>query len=435
MTAVVALLALPLAAALVMACIRQPMRVALPLFAALIPFGGRFSIGTSPFGSLSSLVGLLLVLALLFQLIGTHNAAPRIPPDVPVWLVFLGVAAATTQWSVDLSATVQGVLVLGSLVALYALVALAPVDAIVIRRTENGMLLGSVGAVCYGLIQLLFLGGFPAHSGVGTSPTGRFGNDLIEPNLQAVAMILPLVIALNRAFTAGPRKAHRELHAAVAALMLLGILMTGSRGGLLAAAVGVGVSALVGLPAARRKILSFGSVGVVVAAVVWVYHPGGVALRVVDSVTSSSGRTDIWQVGARACREYCASGSGWGTFPTVYANTQATVPGARVLAGNGHYQPHNVWLLVAVELGFLGLLLMAAGVLVAVLEVRKLSRLRRGPAAGSLAGLLAGVMFLSSLEFKFFWMVLIIVVINRNLERTEAAEPAREAAPAAGRSG
>lgn len=415
-------LALPWVAAIVVACIREPMRVALPMFAALIPFGGALAIGSSPFSSLSSLMGLLLVVSLGLQVISSRPSSPRIPSDLPVWILFLGVAAATILWTVDATATLKGVLVLGSLAALYVLAALAPVDRTAVRRTENALILGAVASVIYGLVQLLFLGGFPAHAeGEGPSPTGRFGNDLLEPNLQAVSMLLPLAIALNRTFAPGGTWTRRWLHGAVALLMLLGILMTGSRGGLLAAGVTVAALIVAGRPQARKRLLLFSALGVVAAAMVWIYHPWGLATREIESTNPSSGRTDIWEVGAAACREHCLYGSGWGTFPTVYAETQPTVPGARVLAGDGHYQPHNVFLLVVVELGFLGLLLLACGFGLAMLEARKLSPGRRGPPVSALAGLLTGVMFLSSLEFKFFWMVLIMVVINRNLEVREAA--------------
>ena len=50
----------------------------------------------------------------------------------------------------------------------------------------------------YGLFQPLVLGGFPADAPVGGIATdGRFGNDM-PPNNQAVAPVLPLVIALSR---------------------------------------------------------------------------------------------------------------------------------------------------------------------------------------------------------------------------------------------
>ena len=97
-------------------------------------------------------------------------------------------------------------------------------------------------------------------------------------------------------------------------------------------------------------------------ALVWTTHPFGLAERTFASATSSSGRLDIWQVGLAACADYCGIGSGWGTFPDVYAETQATVPGARVLTGEeGSYQAHNLWLLAIVELGVAGLLLLLIG--------------------------------------------------------------------------
>ena len=52
--ALAAVVVAPFGIALAVACLRQPMRVALPVFAALIPFGERLSLGGSPFTSLSS---------------------------------------------------------------------------------------------------------------------------------------------------------------------------------------------------------------------------------------------------------------------------------------------------------------------------------------------------------------------------------------------
>ena len=107
---------------------------------------------------------------------------------------------------------------------------------------------------------------------------------------------------------------------------------------------------------ARRGLVAALLVGAAVTVLVWTFHPFGLAERTFESATSSSGRLDIWQVGLAACSDYCGIGSGWGTFPDVYAETQATVPGARVLTGDeGSYQPHNLWLLAVVELGVAGL--------------------------------------------------------------------------------
>ena len=427
----VAVIAAPFLVAFIAICMRDPLRVTLPVFAALIPFGDRFSVGSSPFASPSSLVGMLLGLGLVVRLALGRRGAPRLSPAVPVWLLFLACAAASTLWTLDLAATVSGVGVLASLILVFVLVAISGVDRTVLRRTENGLLFGGVAVVCYGLFQLLVLGGFPNDKtgGLPVAASGRFGNDLLGPDIESISLLLPLVLALSRAFGEGSRM-RRTGYAAVAVMMVLGVLMTGSRAGTLALGVVVLVLAATGPRRARRPLLATFLVAAAIAAAVWVYHPAGIADRTFTTATSSSGRTDIWKVGLKACERYCGPGSGWGTFPDVYAETQATVPGARVLVGpQGTYQAHNLWLLIGVELGVVGLVLFMVGLGIGVAECRELPRALRGPPSSALAGLCFGVFFLSSMEFKFFWMVFIMVALNRNVVESERRSAAPVAVP------
>jgi O-antigen ligase len=425
------LVAVPALLAVTILCLREPMRVALPVFAALIPFGKGLTIGSSPFGSVSSLAGVVLAAGLLLQFVSSRRMAPRILLDTPIWVLFFGVSTASALWSIDRSTTVAGIAVLGSLVLVYCLVAISAVDRAILRRTENALLLGAVAAVCYGLTQLLFLGGF-AQDSLAADPTapGRFANDLLGSNVEAVAITLPLVVALNRAVTERGSST-KVFYGLVVALLLLGVLMTASRGGMLATAAAVAVLALASAGRARKAVLLYLGVGAVAGALVWAYHPGDIAARTFQSVTSSSGRSDIWQVGLAACRQYCGYGSGWGTFPDVYANTQSLVPGARVLVGTGgSYQPHNLFLLAVIELGVLGLVLLVAGLGASLVQAMRLPRHRRGPSLSALTGLIVGVFFLSSMEFKFFWMVLMMIAMNRNLAEADAPrEPAGAPSP------
>lgn len=403
---------------LVGVCLRDPLRVTLPIFGAVIPFGGLLSVGDSPFGSASSVIGLLLAAGLLLQFTRTRPTASVVSPTAPVWVLFVGVACATMLWTVNRSETLNGLLVLGSLVLVYVLVALSPVDAVAVRRTENGLLVGGVLVVCYGLYQLLYLGGFPDDvNGLDVVEGGRFGNDMLGPGIEAVSLLLPFVLALSRASApSGPgTRAGRSLHLAVAALIFWGVLMTGSRTGTLAAGLVVLALACSGPLHARVKLFGVFAVGLAVALAVWVYQPAGVASRSFESATSSSGRLEIWSVGLAACPQYCWAGSGWGTFSTVYAQTQASVPSAKVLVGSaGTYQAHNVWLLAAVELGILGLVLLTVALVRGLAESWQLPRGVRGAPFSALVGLVFAVFFLSSLEFKCFWMVFILIALHRN---------------------
>ncbi len=188
-------------------CLRRPLEITLPLYAALIPFGPLIALSHphkgnnasmwTRFGSLSSLVGVLLVVGLLLALIAGKKVSVPLSPTIPLWLLMLGVAGATTLWSLDPVHSANGFLSLGSLSLVYILISLSPIDRRILTRTENGLLVGGVAVTCYGLLQLFVLGGFPndvAGSAPGTG--GRFGNDMLGPNNEAIALLLPLFVAV-----------------------------------------------------------------------------------------------------------------------------------------------------------------------------------------------------------------------------------------------
>lgn len=422
-TLLLALVLGPPALLVVVVCLRHPLRWGLPLYAVTVPFGDLVKVGGTPFGSPSSLLGVLVAMGLVARLVAGHRAAPRIAPPLPVWVLFLGLATATSLWTIDRPTTLLGLAVLGPLIVIYVLASLADVDRSDVRRLQDGIVIGGVSAVGWGLFQLVALGGFQSDTpGAGYVAGGRFGNGMLGPNIEAVTLLLPLAIAAHRATSATSR--HRVGWAALGLLMLAGIQFTGSRTGTLGVAVVIAALAWTSGRAARRGLLVALVVGAVLTGLVWVYHPLGIANRTFSSATSSSGRIDIWEVGLEACRRYCFSGSGWGTFPDVYAQTQALVPGARVLTGpQGSYQPHNLWLLTVIETGLLGMVLFTVGLLLSLWEAVRLPLEFRGPATAGLLALACGVVFLSSMEFKIFWLVLLLVDLYGNLVRREAGEP------------
>jgi O-antigen ligase len=415
------IVAAPFVVLLVVVCLREPLRVALPLYTALIPFGGALSIGTSAFGSASSLMGVLLALGLVAQFITGRQFAPRFSALLPIWTLFLGLAVATALWSVDRSASLTGLTVLSSLVVVFLLLAVSASDRAIVRRTETALIVGSTAAICYGIFQLLFQGGLADDTGAAIAEGGRFGNGLLGPNILAVTLLIPFAITINRAFN--PRDPGRALpNSLLAALLLLGVLMTGSRTGILGAGA-VALTMVWVMPRGTRRGLTVSLlVGAAVTVFVWTAHPLGLAERTFESTTSSSGRLDIWEVGLAACSEYCGTGSGWGTFPDVYAETQAAVPGARVLTGQeGSYQPHNLALLAAVETGVAGLVLLLLGLAASGYYAWKLPPEYRPAALGALMGLVVGVLFLSSMEFKMFWLVPTLISLYRNAVLAEQA--------------
>jgi O-antigen ligase len=177
--------------------------------------------------------------------------------------------------------------------------------------------------------------------------------------------------------------------------------------------------------ARRAAVFAVVASAVVLLLAVLIFNPGGVGRRQLEG-TDSSGRSDIWAVGLHACSSYCLTGAGWGGFPRVYALEQASAPEAKVLKRGTAWEPHNIYLLAVVEVGVLGLVLLLVGLGLALVDAWRLPHALRAPPVAALLGTVVTSIFLSNLEFKFFWAVLIYIVASASVAavpRTSAAAP------------
>lgn len=424
MTSPLVLAAAPLVLAFVVIGFRRPLALMLPAYAATVPFGAGLPTGLpAPYGSLSSVLGLILLVSLSVQLL-SGRGRPPLPATVAIWLLFLGLTGTSALWSVAPQLTETAFVNLASLVVLYVLLALAPATAVDLTRVERALVIGGSAAACYGLVQLLLLGGLPTDAdGVGGA---RFGRDLLGANNTAAALLLPLAIAVCRAADLPQRRA-RILHGLAAGLLMIGILLTGSRGGLLAAGATF-LAAILFVDRGRVRLAYFSAAAVLAVVLALVVNLAGLGARTTS--TDSSGRTEIWRVGVVACQDYCLTGAGWGTFPRVYALEQPHVTQARVLVRGTNYEPHNIWILIGVEAGLLGLLLVLVGFGLTFRDTLRLPAFLRGPPVTGLTGTLVAGFFLSNFEYKFFWMALMYALLCRNAVRVRSAVPVAQERPA-----
>jgi O-antigen ligase len=394
------------------------MATVLPAYAATVPFGSLLSTGLpAPYDSVSTPLAMLLCAGLVREVIAGRTIQLRLPATAGIWLTFLGLAGASAVWSLSPQLTQAAFQRLALLVLLYCLLALAPITAAQLSRVETALVVGGVAASCYGIVQFL-TGTLPVDTEGGS---GRFGRELLGANNTAAALIVPLALAIWRSATR-PRPSSRVSYTAASGALALGILLTGSRGGVLAAAATLAVMVATSRRARRPVLLRTGAVAVGLL-VVLVVHPGGIAAR--TDKTSSSGRSDIWRVGIHACHHYCRAGSGWGTFSRVYQQELPKVPDARILTRGVAYEPHNIWLLLAVETGVAGLALAFAGLLLTLRQTWRLPAALRAPSLSGLVGTLVASFFLSNFEYKFFWMNLNYSLLCRSVAGSWAvvAEP------------
>jgi O-antigen ligase len=165
--------------------------------------------------------------------------------------------------------------------------------------------------------------------------------------------------------------------AALALLLVVGLLASQSRGGL--AAFAVASLALVLTLRRSRAARAVVSV-VVVAAVAWMALGG--MLRGVETRGLRSNRLALWADAARMAGDFPLLGAGFNAFGTAY------VPYQRVDTYEWYGEAHNEYLQVLLDLGLVGAALVAS-VLVALFR-RAWQAARLGPLdAGRLAALLA----------------------------------------------
>ena len=245
-----------------------------------------------------------------------------------------------------------------------SLVALLVVASVVGRHARHRRLLAM--AIMLSAVVQVLLGLRPWLSGTVPRLTGRFVNpDHLAVQLE-IALCVGLVVLFGVLKTTrfGVATEFRLLLVAAVVLslatLLIGLLATGSRAGLLAAVAGLGVG--VGLfvlsgPRSRFKWLEAGA-GLALLAGVLVLGRG-IAFGSVDRLFASSwhdvgggGRIRVWQQAARLIEDFPWLGTGLGTFEEAFPTVQSAD-----LTGILWGRAHNDFLELLITGGVIGCML------------------------------------------------------------------------------
>jgi O-antigen ligase len=395
--------------------VRAPM-AALALFAAVVPFGSSLPVPLpSPLDDLSSALGAVVIGALAVRhAVATHRPLP-VAPTTGVWALLLAVAALTALWSRDPLATLAGAAVLAGLVALYAVVAATPVTRRELRIVETAIVMGGAAVGAYaGYLAATGRLAYAVDQRFVAAPGGSETGPVADPNVTAAALLLPFLLSVAMAFRHGPALL-RAGAALAASLTFVAVFLTGSRGGLLALVLGL--VALIVLAPHRTRAAALLVVPVLGAVVAVALAPASVTERV-SSDSRSSGRSDIWRIGVLSCPQHCLQGSGWSTFPLVHEDRWLTDPAARGV--QRRFEAHNIWLSTFVEGGVTALALLVAGLALTMRALLRLPRALRAPPLAALIAVLLANAFLSTLAFKYFWLVLLYAALVQNVTATDS---------------
>lgn len=377
------------------------------IYVAAIPFDNVLAFGGG--GTIEKTIGIITAGAVIGHILLVKRMAP--PPRAWVmWAVLTGWMALTALWTIDAAGTIGALTQILSLFAFYSVLAFYPIRPGEFRTLMATIVLSGVGAAFYGFYLYAHADRFADRL------TLTQGNYAIDPNHFAAGLLLPIALALATGL--GARGWVLRLGAIAAMLaMSAGLLLTGSRGGLLSL-----LALLVYMAWRTRYRVRLFALGCAAMAsslafpVVWTRFSD-------PTQAAGGGRLFIWEIGRRAFAQHWLLGSGVGSFPTAYDRVLLSL--FQPIFQGWSRPSHNVLIGTAVELGIIGLPLLVLAWYQSWRDVQNLTTPgalvpARIAIEAAIVALAVASMFLDTLNFKYLWLAFACsaLITNASLQQT-----------------
>jgi len=399
------------APALAFLALRYPLIFPFGLYVALVPFDSLLTVSSG--ATLVRLLGALTGFALAVRILVLRRFVPPTRAWY-LWLAFVAWSGISLIWTIDLpeSQRVFGIIVQNF--AMMSLIAFYPLEERELKWLLAVAIVAGMGAGLVAIYQFQTSAGH-AVEGRLSFVSGRF---YVDPNYFATSFLLPLTLAIGAAM-ATRRQLLRIGCWLAAGVMMVGVLLSGSRGGFIALAIVLVYFALRSRNLMQTLVISALGVALTVRyPTVWMRF-----LHDPEGDGSGSGRTLIWQVGFQALKHSWLFGNGIGSFPETYARYFLS---AYEHVNQGWHRPaHNVLLGMGVEVGIFGLALLLLAWYQSFRQLNAIPRTSpryplRIAVEATLLGLFAQSLFIDPIWIKYVWlsMTMPYVLLNVGAART-----------------
>ncbi|HEY1568755.1 MAG TPA: O-antigen ligase family protein [Solirubrobacteraceae bacterium] len=337
----------------------------------------------------------------------TTGSAARLDPQLTIAIVSLALwSALSVTWAESSSRAMT------STVSFVLDMLLFPVVLVAVRRRDH--LLAIMGAFVVGAV-ISTAYGFIHPAALGSRNYGRLTGGLGDANEQAAVLVAAIPLAVGIAATA-TRQWVRNAAWASAVFCAAGVLHTLSRGGLVALGA-VLLAAVVFGGRWRPKAIVLLAV-VALGTVTYYGAIAPLAARERVTMTSTSGRSDIWRVAWRTIKAHPVGGVGAGNFQIAavhHVQGVGALTSAYLIVDVPHVA-HNVYLELLADLGIPGALAFIGVAVFSLLAAGRAARAfeRQGDAqleiasrclVLSLVAFLVADLFLSGEFSKQLWLI------------------------------
>ncbi len=389
-----------------------PVPLALGAFVILVPFDVVAVVGKGEGGAALTFFAGGLAACVLLVTGYLRRRLERPAATALWWSLFVAWGALSSLWAIDPNLAIGALpTVLGTLF-LYLVASSVRITGEEFDWVVLAIVVGGCAAAAYSVSQHA--------SGVfyRASMEGRgslmVGDKQTDPNVFAASLFLPLSLAVGSFL--GSRGWHRILYLAMGGLIAVAVVMTMSRGAMLGLAVMTFV--YIRKIGFDRRVL----IPIAIIMLSMIALPNTFLGRLQNAESSGgAGRIYIWEVGVAALKHYGLFGAGLHNFGEAYIKYVGE--GSRIYSFNSA-DAHNDYLLIAVELGLVGIGLLGMAVTTAIRAGRKLQdRLNQQlahstiPYEAAALAMLTSCFFVGMLWRKAFWLIWMMYALLMRLPK------------------
>jgi O-antigen ligase len=388
-------------------CIVKPFIFPFGAYVFLLPFDSILSVTGSVRGTtLTRLLGILTIIILLFKM-AFEKKLKRPDSAALWWILFVIYGELSWFWALQPENVIGNLTTTVGLLALYLVAASYECQKSDFDILKQCILAGGFFAAVYLLYN--FATGYDI--GLNLRFTMQTGARSTDPNAFAFSLLIPTAVCMQMIMK-NKTMVRKGLFIGILGVILFSIIITGSRGGFLGLAA-IFITYLLQM----KKKISYGTMLIILGISLLSFTPDFFIERWEDAVdTGGAGRTTIWYVGVKALKDYWALGAGLNNFPMAY-NKFAFIDISRGFKG-WDQEAHNIYLQYIVELGIIGFLLMVMALIKHYKTASKRFAEYKIDAImlkASFWAVMVSSFFLGTLWHKSFWLLWILIVIQKNV--------------------
>lgn len=371
----------------------------LALYCCLMPFEEALA---SSFGSILKIIGMLLIAYIIIQRRGNWFLSKYQAPLI-LWTVYMFLSivwVSSIQWWQYFFR-----IYIVQIVFLCA-IEVVPVKSIDMNIVRKSLILGG----CIASAIMIFLPTTSGFTDEGRRTIMLLGSTL-DPNVVASIILLGVQIAIGEFYKAQRRSL---LFILLAIWQLVGVLLTGSRGALLAFVASFTIETILKFShkGERKKTVWISFLGIATATFIFAILPENLLearfsketiLGLNELSSGSHNRYTIWMYAGRLIKKNPIFGYGCGNFFSAIATIYKTCAA------------HNLYVLLMVEGGLIGIMLFGRYIWTLI---RELLQQKDFSTFALLLMVLIMAFSLDSITYKYFWIALIYsrLIIKENIE-------------------